>query len=117
MHTMPLHDTKEFYHDLRGRANENLALSTALSVDNIFLQRVTFRQKAIYAWSTTCQAVVLYVWLKVASAMKDTIKDEYTHKDRHADHFWMTGMREGREGLRQKSKPMPARLSVTSPKT
>jgi hypothetical protein len=43
MHTMPLHDTEEFYHDLRGRAYENLALSTALSVDNVFLQRFTFR--------------------------------------------------------------------------
>ena len=43
MHTMSLHDTEELYHDLRGRAYENLALSTALSVDNVFLQRATFR--------------------------------------------------------------------------
>jgi len=43
VHTMSLHDTEEFYHDLRGWANENLALSTALSIDYIFLQRVTFR--------------------------------------------------------------------------
>jgi hypothetical protein len=37
---MTLHDTEEFHHDLRGRANENLALSTALSIDNVFLQRL-----------------------------------------------------------------------------
>jgi hypothetical protein len=43
VHTMPLHHTEEFYHDLRGRANENLALPTALSIDNAFLQTVTFR--------------------------------------------------------------------------
>ena len=47
MHTMPLHDAEEFYHDLRGRANENLALSTALSVDNVFLQRFTLSCKVI----------------------------------------------------------------------
>jgi hypothetical protein len=37
MHTMPLHDTEELHHNLRGWANENLALSTALGVDNVFL--------------------------------------------------------------------------------
>lgn len=42
-HTMPLHDTKELHHDLRGRANENLALSTALSIDDVFLQTMSFR--------------------------------------------------------------------------
>lgn len=36
---MALHDAEEFHHDLRGRANENLALSTALSIDNVFLQK------------------------------------------------------------------------------
>ena len=36
--TVSLHDTEELYNDLRGRANENLALSTTLSVDDAFLQ-------------------------------------------------------------------------------
>jgi hypothetical protein len=43
---MSLHDTEEFYNDLRGRADENLALSTTLSVDNAFLQKIAFRQEA-----------------------------------------------------------------------
>jgi hypothetical protein len=38
VHTMALHDTEEFHHNLRRRANKNLALSTALSVDHVFLQ-------------------------------------------------------------------------------
>ncbi len=42
---MALHDTEEFHHDLRGRANEYLALSTTLSVDNAFLQNIAFREK------------------------------------------------------------------------
>jgi hypothetical protein len=42
-HTMPLHDTEELHHDLGGRANENLALSTALSIDDVFLQTMSFR--------------------------------------------------------------------------
>ena len=37
---MTLHDTEELDHDLRGRTDENLALSTPLSVDNVFLQRI-----------------------------------------------------------------------------
>ncbi len=41
---MALHDTEEFHHDLRGRANEYLALSTTLSVDNAFLQNIAFRE-------------------------------------------------------------------------
>ena len=41
---MTLHDAEEFHHDLRGRANENLALSTTLSVDNAFLQNIAFRE-------------------------------------------------------------------------
>ncbi len=39
-HTMTLHDSEEFDNDLRGRADENLALSTPLSVYNVFLQRM-----------------------------------------------------------------------------
>jgi hypothetical protein len=39
-HTMTLHDTEEFDHDLRGRTDESLALSTPLSVDNVILQRM-----------------------------------------------------------------------------
>ena len=38
MRTVALHDAEKFHHDLRGRANENLALSTTLSIDNAFLQ-------------------------------------------------------------------------------
>lgn len=48
MRTMALHDTEEFHHDLRGRANENLALSTTLSVDNAFLQNIAFRDGAMW---------------------------------------------------------------------
>jgi hypothetical protein len=46
-HTMALHNTEEFYHDLRRRANENLALSTPLSIDNVFLQRTVLRARGI----------------------------------------------------------------------
>ena len=35
--TMALHDTEELDDDLRGRADENLALATALSVDDVVL--------------------------------------------------------------------------------
>jgi hypothetical protein len=44
MRTVTLHDAEEFHHYLRGRANENLALSTALSVDNAFLKNIPFRE-------------------------------------------------------------------------
>ena len=37
---MTLHDTKKFDNDLRGRADENLAFSAPLSVDNVVLQRM-----------------------------------------------------------------------------
>jgi hypothetical protein len=40
---MALHDTEEFHHDLRGRANENLAFPTTLGVDNASLQKIAFR--------------------------------------------------------------------------
>jgi hypothetical protein len=43
VHTMPLHYTEEFHHNLRRRANESLALSTALSIDDAVLQTVAFR--------------------------------------------------------------------------
>jgi len=33
--TVPLHDTQEFYNNLGGRSDENLALATALSIDNV----------------------------------------------------------------------------------
>jgi len=45
--TMALHDAEEFHHDFRGRANENLALSTTLSVDNAFLQNIAFRKRDV----------------------------------------------------------------------
>jgi hypothetical protein len=40
---MPLHYTEEFHYNLRRRADENLALATALSIDDAFLQTVAFR--------------------------------------------------------------------------
>jgi hypothetical protein len=43
VHTMPLHYTEKFHHNFRRRANENLALSTALSIDDAFLKKVAFR--------------------------------------------------------------------------
>ena len=33
--TVSLHDTQEFYNDLGGRSDEDLALSTALSIDDV----------------------------------------------------------------------------------
>lgn len=44
---MALHDAEEFHHDFRGRANENLTLSTTLSVDNAFLQNIAFRKRDV----------------------------------------------------------------------
>jgi hypothetical protein len=35
---MSLHDTQEFYDDLGGRSDEDLALSTALGVDDVVLR-------------------------------------------------------------------------------
>ena len=40
MLTMTLHDTEELDDDFRGRTDENLALATALSVDNVVLNTV-----------------------------------------------------------------------------
>ena len=57
---MPLHHSEEFYHDLRGRANENLALSTALSIDDAFLQTVVQTEKILMR-NATCQTIVLHV--------------------------------------------------------
>jgi hypothetical protein len=42
-----LHNAEEFHHDLRGRANENLALPTTLSVDDAFLQKIAFRETGV----------------------------------------------------------------------
>lgn len=39
--TMTLHDTEELHDDLRRRTDENLALSTALGVDNVVLHIVS----------------------------------------------------------------------------
>jgi hypothetical protein len=88
VHTMALHDTEEFHHDLRRRANKNLALSTALSVDHVFLQGQHSGQRYIFASMTTCQTVVLYAplnkWISREGCMEG---NTVTHKDRHADHF------------------------------
>ena len=39
--TMTLHDSKELDDDLRGRTDEDLALATALGVDNVVLPRMS----------------------------------------------------------------------------
>jgi len=36
--TMTLHDSEELHNDFRRRPDKNLALSTALSIDNIVLK-------------------------------------------------------------------------------
>ncbi len=64
----------------------------------------------MYAGKATCQTIILYVWVDVASAVKDTRgidRHRYTHEDRHADHFLVTGMRKCRECLRRKVSPCP----------
>ncbi len=57
---MTLHDTEEFDNDLRGGTNENLALSTPLSIDNVFL-RDAFRRMNVNSPSKFYQAVILLV--------------------------------------------------------
>ena len=54
---MTLHDTEELDDDLRGRADENLALATALGVDDVVL-RVRSAHPPALEPKATHQAVV-----------------------------------------------------------
>ena len=66
---MALHDAQELDNDLRGRADEHLALAAALGVDDV-VQAVILRHRS----ANVCLEVV-----------------KSTHEDGHADHFSFLG--------------------------
>ena len=55
--TMTLHDREELDDDLRGRTNEDLALATALGIDDVVL-RIRSAYPATIELNATHQAVV-----------------------------------------------------------
>ena len=55
--TMTLHDREELDDDLRGRTNEDLALATALGIDDVVL-RIRSAYPAAIELNATHQAVV-----------------------------------------------------------
>ena len=59
MLTMSLHDAQKFYDNLRGRSDENLALSSAFSIDDVILWVDDSQLRAIEAERNTYKAIVL----------------------------------------------------------
>lgn len=72
---MSLHDTEELDNDFRGRADKDLALATALSVDDVV------------------QAVVLPLMMSIGLNRQ---RQASTHQDRDANHLLSSY---GEEGL------------------
>lgn len=56
---MALHNAQELHNNFGGRANENLALAPALSVDNVVLPGIESRVHCALSEGNTHKAVVL----------------------------------------------------------
>lgn len=92
--TMTLHDSEELYNDLRRRPDKDLALSTALSIDNIVLTINSTNQPSCHIKMLPAYKAVILTTLQSGSLYYLSNKRN-THKNRYADHSELQDVEEG----------------------